>query len=249
MILIRKTMSGTVVGNVQQLLAEAGYTILQTELVAQVFGDSTFEAVRAFQASHLDSNGNALVSDGIVGAETFWALQHPGEPSGARENYYTPGWYYHPEDARSYIRSVLDYACSKIGVYEDPDGSNDGHDVREFTSPGYIGEPWCALFASVAYDKLPTASPFGRIAATWALYDWGQAHNLVLSAETPAEPGDLLLLLRGAHNDPKHHGHTMIAVGREAANGRIYTVAGNESNAVRGGVRMRGDLSAVIRPA
>ena len=249
MILIRKTMSGIIVGNVQQLLSEAGYTILQTELVAQVFGDSTYEAVRAFQASHLDSQGHGLVSDGIVGAETFWALQHPGEPSGAIENYYTPGWYYHPEDARPEIRPVLDYACSKIGVYENPDGSNDGPDVRTFTSPGYVGDPWCALFASFAYGRFAGGSPFGRVAACWALYDWGHSHDRILQVDQPAEPGDLLLILRGEQNDPKHHGHAMLAVGREAANGRIYTVSGNESNAVRGGVRMRVDLSAVIRPA
>lgn len=46
------------------------------------------------------------------------------------------------------IRKALDYALSKVGVCEDPPGSNRGEDIdawcKEFGSP--LGSYWCALF-------------------------------------------------------------------------------------------------------
>lgn len=246
MILIRKGMSGVVVGNVHQALTEAGYTIPQTELITDTFGDGTYEAVRSFQASHLDPDHHPLISDGIVGDNTLWALQHPGGLDDG--NFFTPGWFYNVESIPAHLQPVLAAACGEIGVCEDPDGSNDGPAVRKYTSPDYIGDPWCALFASWAFAQLPNGSPFGRIAATWAIYDWAQDYGKVVSSADSVRPGDVLLILRGSHSDPKRRGHTMIACG-VLEDGRIATVAGNESNAVRGNVRERNTLSAIVRPA
>lgn len=51
-------------------------------------------------------------------------------------------------DAPDAVKATLDYALSKIGVCEDPPGSNRGEDIdawaKEFGSP--VGSYWCALF-------------------------------------------------------------------------------------------------------
>ena len=246
MILIRKGMQGVVVGNVQQFLTENGYSVQQTELISSTFGDSTYEAVRSFQASHLGSDGQPLASDGVVGPETLWALQHPSEPSGGDDVYYAQGWYYNPDEVSDKVRPALDAMCGEIGVHEKPDGSNDGPRVRVYTAPDFIGDPWCCLFASWGFSHLPGGSPFGRMASTWGLYEWASQRGLLVSASDDILPGDILLILRGDLNDPKHRGHVMPAI-KTLPSGRILTVAGNESNAVRGGIRDRSTISAVVR--
>lgn len=243
MTLIRKGDTGLAVGRVQQALVEAGYAVPPAENTQQLFGDGTYDAVRAFQASHLGPAGKPLGEDGIVGDETWWALQHPG----GTVSYTTAGWLYNPNDARDEVRPALDAAYQQIGVHEDPDGSNDGPLVRQFTDPGFIGSPWCALFASWAFAKLPGGSPFGRIAGTWALYNWAQDKGLIVPTSAPVLPGDIGVILRGDAHDPNHRGHVM-PICADLGNGRLATIAGNESNAVRGGVRYRSDLSAILRP-
>ena len=39
-----------------------------------IFGNSTVEAVKAFQKNHKDADGKALAVDGVVGAKTWWAI-------------------------------------------------------------------------------------------------------------------------------------------------------------------------------
>lgn len=243
MILVRKGDTGLAVGRVQQALVEAGYAVPQSENAQQTFGDGTYDAVRSFQASHLGPSGHPLVEDGIVGDETWWSLQHPGGGAG----YTASGWLYVPAQARAEVRPALDAAYGQLGVHEDPDGSNDGPLVRTFTDPGFIGSPWCALFASWAFAQLPGGSPFGRIAGTWALYEWAQARGLVVAAGDALLPGDLFVILRGERTDPNHRGHTGI-VCADLGGGHFATIAGNESNAVRGGLRTRDGVSAILRP-
>jgi hypothetical protein len=243
MTLIRKDDTGLAVGRVQQALVEAGYSVPTVENTKQFFGDGTYASVRAFQASHLGPMGKPLGEDGIVGDETWWALQHPG----GTVSYTAQGWLYNPNDARDEVRPALDAAYSKIGVREDPDGSNDGAQVRLFTEPGFVRSPWCALFASWAFAQLPGGSPFGRIAGTWALYNWAKDHSLLVPSSVPVLPGDIGVILRGEANDPNHRGH-VLPICADLGNGRLATIAGNESNAVRGGIRDRAALSAILRP-
>lgn len=243
MTLVRKGDTGLAVGRVQQALVEAGYSIPTPENSQQTFGDGTYDAVRSFQASHLGPAGKPLSEDGVVGDETWWSLQHPG----GGVSYLAKGWIYSPTEARDEVRPALDAAYSQIGVHEVPDGSNDGPLIRQFTDPGFIGSPWCALFASWAFAKLPGGCPFGRIAGTWALYEWAEAHGLLVPAAAPVLPGDIGVILRGARNDPNHRGHVM-PICTDLGNGQLATIAGNESNAVRGGVRDRSSLSAILRP-
>ncbi len=238
-------MTGISVGRVQQALIEAGYDVSAVESAQFLFGDGTYDALRSFQASHVGADGHPLVEDGVVGDNTWYALQHPGHEGG---EYTLPDWRCNPSQIREQVKRVIDVAVGEIGVHEIPDGSNDGQRIRVYTAPGFIGSPWCALFASYCFSQLDGGSPFGRVAATWALYEWAQANNAVLGAAAMPQAGDILLILRGDQHDAiNRRGHTMIVCG-VLDDGRLATIAGNESNAVRGGIRVRSAVSAVIRP-
>lgn len=241
---VRKGDTGLAVGRVQQALIEAGYSIPQTEIASLTYGDGTYATVRSFQASHIGPTGQPLGEDGIVGDQTWWALQNPGAIVAP---YKLPGWFWDYTATRNVLKPVLQAAVDKIGVHEIPDGSNDGPDVRVFTAPDFIGDPWCACFVSWAYAQLTNGSPFGRIAATWAFYDWAKANSHLVVDGDALLPGDVALILRGDASDPKRRGHTMMVTGVLSDN-TFATVAGNESNSVRGGIRTRDSVSAIVRP-
>lgn len=240
---VRKGDTGVAVGRVQQALIENGYNISPAETTAIKFDDSTYEAVRSFQASHLGPGGHPLAEDGVVGDQTWWALQHPGGEAA----FITKDWTFDAAGMREAVRPTLVIAAGEIGNREDPDGSNDGPQIRQYTDPGFIHSPWCALFASWAFEKGMGASPFGRIAATWAIYEWAVANGRLLGDAAVPQPADLFLILRGERHDPKHRGHTMIVCSDDLGGGRFCTIAGNESNAVRGGIRARSAISAIVR--
>ncbi len=240
---IRRGMQGGAVGGVQQMLIEAGYAVPAAELSSVLFGPGTEDAVRSYQASHLGPNHKPLVEDGIVGQATWWALQHPNGDTSSN----APEWRWDPSLVRPAVLPALTAAVSQLGIREVPDGSNDGPDIRKFTAPDFIGSPWCALFASWCFSHLDGGSPFGRLAATWGIYNWGKRTGRLLSTAAMPQPGDIALILRGSENDPNHRGHTMIVSGM-LPDGRLLTIAGNESNCVRGGVRERSNLNAFVRP-
>jgi hypothetical protein len=241
--IVKQGDTGLAVGRVQQALSEAGYAIPPSENTAQLFDVGTLDAVRAFQASHLGPDSKPLVTDGVVGDKTWWALQHPG----GADAFIADGWKFDASTVRDAVKPALVAAAAQISVHEDPDGSNDGPLVRQFTMPGFIGDPWCALFTSWAFTHLIGGSPFGRIASTWALYEWADAHGLILPAAAIPQAGDIFVVLHGVRTDPNHRGHTGMLCGGDLGGGNFPTIAGNESNAVRGGIRQRDAVSAILR--
>ncbi len=239
-------MTGIAVGGVQQLLTEAGYTVPPAELAAVQYGDGTYHAVLAFQASHLAQDGHPLSEDGVVGEQTWYALQHPGT-AGVR--YTVDGWRCDPSQVREQVRRVLEVAAGEIAVCEQPDGTNRGPRVDVYTRPDFLGSPWCALFTSYCY-ALGTegGSPYGRIASTWGIYEWAQHAGRVLGAAALPQAGDQFVILRGdQHDATNRRGHTGIVCGL-TDDGRLCTIEGNASNAVRGCIRPRAGVSAVLRP-
>lgn len=244
--LIRKGMNGIAVGRVQQALIENGYSVPPAETQQFQYGDGTYDAVRAFQASHLGRDGHPLGEDGVIGDETWYALQHPGV-AGVRHT--VLGWRYDLSQIREAVRRVIEVAAGEIGTFEQPDGSNAGPRVDVYTTPGFHGSPWCALFASWCFAQAEGGSPFGRIAGTWALYEWAQRKpGAVLSSAALPQPGDVFVILRGDQWDTENRrGHTGI-VCHVLDTGKLCTIEGNASNAVRGCIRARGDVSAILRP-
>jgi hypothetical protein len=72
--------------------------------------------------------------------------------------------------------------------------------------------------------------------------DWGAAHGRTLGASVMPSAGDVFLILRG-----DLHGHVGLVAGL-TPDGRMLTIEGNTGNAVRGLVRARTAVTAVLRP-
>jgi hypothetical protein len=155
--------------------------------------------------------------------------------------YTAPGWRCDPSEARLEVRGILEVAVGEIGTVEQPDGSNRGERVDVYTAPE-LGIPWCAAFVSWCYAHAEEGSPFGRLLSALRFRDWGAAHDRILGEAAMASPGDVFLILRG-----DMHGHVGLVAGL-TFDGRMCTVEGNAGNAVRGLVRARAAVTAVLRP-
>lgn len=70
---LKRGSRGEDVSRLQGMLVAHGFSVVKDG----DFGPKTEQAVRQFQAGHKDQNGQPLVSDGIVGAKTWWALSQP----------------------------------------------------------------------------------------------------------------------------------------------------------------------------
>lgn len=237
--MLRQGAQGDPIGNLHQALLEAGYAIEPAEAAASRFGSSTLAALRDFQARHTGPDGHALEDDGIAGPATLWALEHPG----GGERLIVPGWRCAPSEARPALVAVLSLAVGELGasVRESPPGSNRGPRVDLYTAPE-LAIPWCAAFVSYCYRACEGGSPFGRRLSAMSLYVWGENRGRVIGDEEPLEPGDLFVTLRG-----NGHGHTGI-VASILDGDRFCTVEGNAGNAVRGLIRKRSGVTAIVRP-
>jgi hypothetical protein len=222
------------VGRLQQALLEADESIDASELRACAFGVSTEAAVKDFQSRHLGQDGHPLSVDGEVGPATFWALDHPGGDGIAT----CAGW------LADVTNPAVSAARSDLGKREDPDGSNDGPDLKKFQT---LGRPWCALALSEWYREGAVAvgsvgGPFGVIASAVGVLSWARDARRVLPDTATARPGDCFAIVRG-----DGHGHVGLVCSFERE-GQFFTIEGNASNAVRGCSRTRGGVTALIRP-
>lgn len=90
------------------------------------------EALLAFQRSHLDHLGRPLKADGVMGAQTEWALDFDTLSTGRR--------------------AIARIAQAFLGLEEDPPGSNTdpAGTIRDWllNVGAKAGDPWCAAFAS-----------------------------------------------------------------------------------------------------
>ena len=259
---LRKGDRGDAVGKLQQALVEAGYTMAADELSQSMFGASTLQAVRGFQAAHVDDQGHALTEDGVVGPATLWAIEHPGGGGALQRSRLfgaAEGWRADPSAARSpLLTAMLVDAIADIGKREDPDGSNDGPELAKFNTKA---RPWCALAVSTwmndagvgARVRLGGQPGTARIAGVYTLYDWARKEGRIRAGGELPEVGDAFIILRGGG-----HGHTGLVaavLAREALGDaraaavslRICTVEGNAGNAVRGLVRPVASITHFVR--
>lgn len=227
------------VGALQQALVEAGEAIDRAELAAATFGVSTEMAVRDYQARHVGPDGHALGEDGIVGPATQWALTHPGASG---KSYVVNGWRFDSSSLRAEVRLLLQVAVGEIGVVENPDGSNRGVRVDQYTEPD-LGIPWCAAFVSWCYKRGEQPSPFGRILSAYKMAQWSSAQGRVVAALDVPQPGDVFVILRG-----DLHGHVGMVTGLTDDSQGVMTCEGNSANAVRGLIRARASINLFVRP-
>jgi len=226
--------SGAYVARLQQALIEQGYGCGE-DPGTSIFGPSTDSAVKLFQAGHVGPGRENLAVDGIVGPDTWWALDNP---SGSSQEQPTSSM---PEQDASNPIAAAALASAKAelakGVHEIPDGSNRGPEVDVYT--GMVGKPisipgpaWCAYFASWNFAKAPGGSPFGRIGGAQSIAQFclknipGSVVDMSHQPSHVPECGDLGVIANG-----QIHGHVVqVAACQDRI---IWTVEGNSGNAVR----------------
>ena len=232
--------TGKEVGELHQLLLEAGEQITADELRGQVFGPSTRTAVLDFQSSHVDPKGRPLTQDGAVGPVTLASLKNPREPV---ERFTAAGWRINLDECRPQERHVVEVAVREIGQKEDPPGSNRGPRVDLYTGEAWYGAPWCALFASYCWKYAHAGSPFGVKASALKIKTWGTDKDAILSADELARPGDVGIIMRA-----EGRGHVALIVGKETPGEKLRCVEGNVGNAVRATLRERSQFTCIVRP-
>lgn len=225
---------GPDVGDVQQKLVEFGVALRPIELATASIGDSTRDAVREFQRSQ------GLADDGVVGARTLYALEHPRSSSS-----FAPGWRLDKTQIPAGLIVVVEAAVGDVGLKEDPDGSNDGPDLKKFNTSGAA---WCAVALYHWFKFHEGGAPWTRTASTWAFYQWAKKHKRIVPKYAIVRPGDVWYVYRKPPvPDDTPRGHVALIVTANSTS-RFSCVGGNESNRVRGSVRARENATDIIRP-
>jgi hypothetical protein len=233
-------MSGTAVGELHQMLLEAGERIDPGELHTQTFGPSTKSAVLDFQSSHVDPKGHPLTQDGVVGPVTLASLKNPREPV---ERFTAAGWRYDLNECRPQERHVVEVAVREIGQKEDPPGSNRGPRIDQYTGEQWYGAPWCMLFISYCWQYADSGSPFGKLASAYKIKSWGEEHGRILPATELARPGDIGVIMRA-----QGRGHVALVTGTETPGEPLRNIEGNCGNACRATLRDRSVFTCIVRP-
>lgn len=123
------------------------------------FGPITHKAVCYFQMTHLGSDGRPLVVDGVVGPDTWWALNHP---SGSAQSSGLTSIV--PAGLSSHRNRLLKWAADEHAkrVAEVPDGSNWGGRVSYYLQTCGLGPaPWCSCYVSTGYKDTFGTFPLG----------------------------------------------------------------------------------------
>lgn len=130
---------------------------------------------------------------------------------------------------------ALRWAQSKVGIHEEPDGSNRGPRIDEWERRfGFLGEPWCGIFVGNALLAAGVRGVTSRIASVAAIQEDAEAHRGCFTGYSPgsvrgAYPGDLVILFGyGDHVEMVRH---------VDADGSVLTFGGNYGNAVVEGER------------
>lgn len=124
----------------------------------------------------------------------------------------------------------LAWAALKIGVHEEPDGSNRGFQIdawqRRF---GFLGVPWCGIFAGNALLHAGVRGVTPRIASVAAIQEDAEArrgcfYGYRAGGSAGARPGDLVILFG--------YGDHVEIIQRVNPTGSVETLGGNYGNRV-----------------
>jgi peptidoglycan hydrolase-like protein with peptidoglycan-binding domain len=220
--------SGTEVGQLQQVLIEAGIHINNDELQKQIYGQSTADAVKSYQTAH------GLTADGVVGPKTWASFNSASADDGPF------GWKVGtlPPD----VDPVIKQALCLVGTVEVPPGSNRGVEIDKLNTAAGIplGSPWCAAFATGMWQHSPK-KPFGPMGSAFKVKDWGDHHKASVANTGVAQPGDIFVILRA-------DGHGHVGLVTCDLGDSVATVEGNAGNAVKKLIRKKADLVCFVRP-
>jgi hypothetical protein len=217
---------GPAVLELQRILIGLGYTGLSE---TGVVDEETTQAIELFQLQHIDQAGKPLLSDGIVGPKTWWALQNPsGE---AQRNFFVPPSVDGLTEGRKKLLATLAQEHRKP-VFEVPDGSNRSKDIdRYFGKTGIVGQPWCCAFVSWALEQALGRFPVGGVHHLGVQRMWVTAKDLGMAVTTP-KPGDVFVQIKS-----KGTGHTGFVIGVSEDGKSVFTCEGNAGNRLKYGQR------------
>jgi hypothetical protein len=151
------------------------------------FGPQMKQAVKLFQARHLDEQGQPLKTDGEVGSLTWAALFGPADVP------------QHVQPHDPLLVTVLAVAGSQAdaGVREQPRNSNRGPEVDDYLRRAGMqpGVAWCCAFTYWCFDEASRqtgqANPMFKTAG--CLHHWqnapGQGARRLLARDAVADPG------------------------------------------------------------
>lgn len=187
-----------------------------------IFDNLTKSAVKLFQSMSVDSHGNPLVADGIVGAITWEALFG----CGTENNPIAPG-------NNSLFDNAITVANSQVGVLEQPLGSNCGPEVEKYLASVNLpkGNSWCMAFVYYCFNeaskKLAIKNPLVKTGG--CLHHWnttsGKKVTSLQAKNNPSliKPGSIFIIDHGSG-----FGHTGIVT--NVIDGYITTIEGNTNN-------------------
>ena len=211
--------SKPIVKAVQVRLNELGFGPLE---VIGIFGPKTTNAVRLFQATHRDQNGNPLEVDGKLGSVS-WAALFEEAPIHTVE-----------ESSNKLLAEAVKVALSQVGVMEDPPGSNRGQKVEEYLASTGLGGGnfWCAAFIywcfKEASENIGKPNPLFKTAHCMTHWNKTTGKKIAVAdaVNKPSlvKPGRIFILNTGGAS-----GHTGLV--EKVEGGFIHTIEGNSNPA------------------
>jgi hypothetical protein len=211
--------NATIVKAIQKKLVELNIGDLQG---TGTYGIKTKNAVKLFQATHMDQFGNPLEVDGQVGSLT-WAALFGMDTIVVTDT-----------APNLLLTEAVKAAITQIGVMEDPPGSNRGPEVDQYLVS--VGLPpglfWCAAFVYWCFDKASVKSgkknplvKTGHVMTHWNKTT-GKKIITADAVNKPSliKPGHIFIMNTGGSS-----GHTGIV--EKVEGGFVHTIEGNSNNA------------------
>jgi len=123
---------------------------------------------------------------------------------------------------------ALDAARSQVGVRE-ATGNNDGVPAARYSNGRR--EPWCANFVAWSFRQAGTPLPGNQRSLASVQYMEDQMKSNGMFHRGTPQPGDIIFFSNRGNSD--RGGGRHVGIVERVENGRVHTVEGNSSNAVR----------------
>lgn len=194
------------------------------------FGPVTEASVIHFQQTHNGPTGVPLKTDGVVGPDTWWALNNPQSPEDKEQSFAKtkdrlPGGL--PNDRKVLLITAL----MEVGNYEIPDGSNWGPKIRKYLEfIGLTSNPWCLAFVMWVFNAAFSRLPWGgyRCGLVADFWNFAKRKSIAKDLNYTPSPGDIFIMV---HQNGT--GHTGVVL-RVSHDGKwLNIIEGNSGNAVR----------------
>lgn len=226
------------------------------------FNAALEDAVIYFQQTHLGQDGKPLLSDGMVGPATWWALRHPtGRAQRSGLNPFIPGKLGHDRT------DVLLKALTEHGknVRERPNGSNRSKEIDKYLPKWWLdkhgpedkGPAWCCFFVHWCFHEAlgmwPCLSRTGSCSQLMKMAqdqdDWYTAEQILYgNCGKLIRPGDIFIIAHPKKPGKPATGHTGFVLRVNEDQTKVNTLEGNCGNRVKCGVRDVKDLTGFINP-